>query len=421
MKCKLGDICDITSSKRIFANEYCTFGVPFFRGKEIIEKQNGKPVSNELFIEESRYTEIKNKHGVPQNGDLLLTSVGTLGVPYIVQNERFYFKDGNITWFRNFRNASSQFIYYWLLSPFGRQQIDSKSIGSTQKALTIDALLGFDIDLPPLSVQREIAAILSALDAKIANNTAINHNLEQMAQAIYREALIKGDVGVLNDVPFNDDIFRKHVKNHNAKRLFENIDINAFEKVKLGELIKVQTKSGIPVEAAKALGDAGKYRFYTSGKAILSWDKPLVNGENIYLNDGGAADVAYFNGDAAYSTHTLAITSNDTNRLKTLYLYCFLYANIEFINDMLFTGTCLKNLNRKQFLNWEIPLPPIEIQSALEAQVATLEAQVAALEAQNKILSGVRDAILPRLMSGEMSVAGFGDDDYGLSKEEKNA
>ena len=177
MKYKLGDICDITSSKRIFANEYRTFGVPFFRGKEIIEKQNGKPVSNELFIEESRYAEIKDKHGVPQKGDLLLTSVGTLGVPYIVQNERFYFKDGNITWFRNFRNASSQFIYYWLLSPYGRQQIDSKSIGSTQKALTIDALLSFDIDLPPLLVQHEIAATLSAFEAKIANNTAINHHL----------------------------------------------------------------------------------------------------------------------------------------------------------------------------------------------------------------------------------------------------
>jgi type I restriction enzyme S subunit len=192
MRYKLGEVCDITSSKRIFAREYRTSGVPFYRGKEIIEKQADKDVSNELFIEEERYNEIKSKHGVPQEGDLLLTSVGTLGVPYIVKNEKFYFKDGNLTWFRNFRGVTSEYIYYWLLSPKGRQQIDSKCIGSTQKALTIDALLNFELDLPPLPVQQEIRATLSALDAKIAANNAINHNLEQTALAVFVENFIYG-------------------------------------------------------------------------------------------------------------------------------------------------------------------------------------------------------------------------------------
>ena len=176
-KCTLSDICDITSSKRIFAHEYRTHGIPFYRGKEIIEKQSGKPISNELFIEESRFNELKTKHGAPLPGDIILTSVGTLGIPYVVQKERFYFKDGNLTWLRNFRNASSQFIYYWLLSPSGHHQIESKSIGSTQRALTIDALLSFIIDLPPIEVQLKIVNILSSLDNKIAVNTKINHHL----------------------------------------------------------------------------------------------------------------------------------------------------------------------------------------------------------------------------------------------------
>ena len=174
---RINEICEITSSKRIFAHEYRSFGIPFYRGKEIIEKQAGKPVSNELYIDENHYMEIGSKHGAPQEGDLLLTSVGTLGIPYVVKNERFYFKDGNITWFRNFRSASSKYLYYWFLSPYGRQQIDSKSIGSTQKALTIDALLGFEFELPPLEQQIEIVQILQTLDDKIANNKAVNHHL----------------------------------------------------------------------------------------------------------------------------------------------------------------------------------------------------------------------------------------------------
>ena len=145
---RLGDVCTITSSKRIFANEYQNYGIPFYRGKEIIEKQKGEKVSNELFISKDKYDEIKKKHGVPSEGDMLLTSVGTIGIPYIVQDEIFYFKDGNLTWFQNFNGINNRFLYYWFFTPFAKSLIDSKAIGSTQKALTIDTLKKFEIKLP---------------------------------------------------------------------------------------------------------------------------------------------------------------------------------------------------------------------------------------------------------------------------------
>lgn len=56
----LKEVCEITSSKRIFAHEYQTFGVPFFRGKEVTEKFNGNEISTELFITEEKYNEIQN-------------------------------------------------------------------------------------------------------------------------------------------------------------------------------------------------------------------------------------------------------------------------------------------------------------------------------------------------------------------------
>ena len=91
---KLGDLCSITSSKRIFADEYRESGVPFYRGKEIIELQKGSNISSELYISEERYNEINMKYGVPIKGEMLLTSVGTLGIPYVVNDGKFYFKDG---------------------------------------------------------------------------------------------------------------------------------------------------------------------------------------------------------------------------------------------------------------------------------------------------------------------------------------
>ena len=174
---KLGTLCSITSSKRIFADEYRDSGIPFYRGKEIIELQKGSNISSELFISEERYDEIKRKHGAPKKGEMLLTSVGTLGIPYIVNNENFYFKDGNLTWFRNFNGIEPMYLYYWFLSPAGKNQIDSKAIGSTQKALTIDCLSKFDINLPSLEVQRKIIGLLCSIDNKIRNNKQINDNL----------------------------------------------------------------------------------------------------------------------------------------------------------------------------------------------------------------------------------------------------
>jgi type I restriction enzyme S subunit len=96
---RMEELCEITSSKRIFAADYVSAGVPFYRGKEITEKYKGNlDVSTELFISEEKFIEIERKFGSPVEGDLLLTSVGTLGSPYVVRaDERFYFKDGNLT------------------------------------------------------------------------------------------------------------------------------------------------------------------------------------------------------------------------------------------------------------------------------------------------------------------------------------
>ena len=174
---KLGDVCNISSSKRIFAKEYQTSGIPFYRGKEIIEKHNGNKVSTELYITHERYEEIKNKLDVPRKGDILLSSVGTLGVPWLVDEEEFYFKDGNLTWLRVGTELLPEYLYLWLNSREAQNQIDMMCIGSTQKALTIDTLKKFDIQIPDIGSQRKIIDIMYSVINKIDTNREINKNL----------------------------------------------------------------------------------------------------------------------------------------------------------------------------------------------------------------------------------------------------
>lgn len=142
------EICTLASSKRVFANDYAACGIPFYRGKEITLKQSGQPITEPLFIETSHFEDIKNKYGVPMKGDILITAVGTIGNSYLVQNEEFYFKDGNIIWLKNFSHGLNYYVYDFMKTSIFKQLLEGICIGSTQTALTIVALSKLLIKIP---------------------------------------------------------------------------------------------------------------------------------------------------------------------------------------------------------------------------------------------------------------------------------
>lgn len=170
---KLGEVCDITSSKRIFADEYVEEGIPFYRSKEVIERSKGLPISVELFISEERYKDVKEKYGVPELGDILITAVGTIGKIWSVNTEEpFYFKDGNLVWLRKINKELID-------SPFFRASLvilveDYKKVnanGAAYNALTIIKLKDMQCVLPPLSLQQSFAEKIEAIEKQKANIT----------------------------------------------------------------------------------------------------------------------------------------------------------------------------------------------------------------------------------------------------------
>lgn len=175
--------------------EYVPAGIPFYRGKEVIERAKGNAVSTELFITQTQYLEIKRKFGSPQNNDILLTSVGTLGVAYFVMGDGdFYFKDGNVTWFRNFdANVVPKYVYYWLTSPETQKRLDEVSIGSTQRALTISSLKALQIQLPSIKNQKAIVEMLDAIVDRITLLRETNATLEAIAQALFKSWFVDFD------------------------------------------------------------------------------------------------------------------------------------------------------------------------------------------------------------------------------------
>src|ERR1700722_10410029 len=168
----LGDLFDITSSKRVFESDWKSNGVPFYRAREIVKLAQQGFVDNELFISEEMFSRYLAKYGIPAEGDIMVTGVGTLGICYVVQkNDKFYFKDGNIIWLKKKTEADSRFVEYAFKSDFLRKQIDD-SVGATVGTYTIIKAKNTRIPVPPLPEQRRIVGILDEAFEGIATAKA---------------------------------------------------------------------------------------------------------------------------------------------------------------------------------------------------------------------------------------------------------
>ena len=186
----LGDLFEITSSRRVFQSEWKTEGVPFYRARELAILGEKGCVTNELFISKEMYGAYKRIYGVPRIGDMLVTGVGTLGKAYIVSDDHeFYFKDGNIIWFQISGKVSSEFLRQLYLTPLITKQIDDASAGTTVGTYTISGARKTAIPFPSLAEQTAIAAILSDMDAEIAAGDANVAKARQLKEGMVQELL----------------------------------------------------------------------------------------------------------------------------------------------------------------------------------------------------------------------------------------
>jgi type I restriction enzyme S subunit len=377
----INEVCDITSTKRIYRADYEAEGVPFYRGKEIIEKQRGVlDVSTALFISEEKFQAIEEKFGAPHPGDLLLTSVGTLGVPYIVQpGERFYFKDGNLTWFRNLRNIYSRFLYYWLLSPMGKAQLGRSTIGSSQPALTIVLLKQMEIDLPDFPAQHKIASILSAYDDLIKNNLRRIKILEEIAQALYREWFVK----------FR---FPGHEKARMVDSPLGKIP-EGWEVKKLGDVIELAYGKGLK----KTDRIEGNVPVYGSSGVLGYHITRLVNGPGIIVGRKGNVGSVHWSNSDFFPIDTVFYVKTKLS----LYYVFYNFQTQNFIN----TDAAVPGLSRNQAYLLPFLVPPYSILKQFEEMIKPFFALGIKMKDKIEVLKHTRDLLLPKLISGELDVS----------------
>ena len=130
---------DVGSVKRIHQSDWKNEGIRFLRARDIVAFSKNEEPTDLLYIDGNRYDEYSKVSGKVQKGDLLVTGVGSIGVPMLIEsNDPIYFKDGNIIWFKNNDALDGNFFYYSFTSS-GIQSFIRKSSGTgTVGTYTID-------------------------------------------------------------------------------------------------------------------------------------------------------------------------------------------------------------------------------------------------------------------------------------------
>lgn len=190
---RIGSFARVTSSKRIFEESYVDEGVPFYRSKEITDLSKGLHVQTEIFIPEEVFEQVNEASPAPKCGDILLTSIGTIGNTWISDGRKFYYKDGNITQIEANDSFDSAYVEYCFSSNVVLEQYTRLAMGSTLLALTIIKIKKILVAFPPLDEQRKIVQYLklkcSSIDAAIKNKENLITKLVDYKKSLIYEVV----------------------------------------------------------------------------------------------------------------------------------------------------------------------------------------------------------------------------------------
>ena len=230
---RLGNIFDITSSKRVMKKEWRDSGIPFYRAREIVSINKNRPLKDPIFIDEDTYLKKIKISGKPNEGDILLTGVGTLGIPYIVpKDKKFYFKDGNIIWLKNFGNLNSEYLSWYVQCPYMLKIINDNR-GTTVGTLTIVRSKNLVIPIPPLEEQKRIVAKIEKL-MPLVDEYAESYNRLQKIDNEFEDKLKQSVL----QYAMEGKLVKQNLSDEPASELIKKIENEKAELIKEGKIKK---------------------------------------------------------------------------------------------------------------------------------------------------------------------------------------
>jgi type I restriction enzyme S subunit len=323
------------------------------------------------------------------------------------------------------KSLDARFLRYVLVShEYQSRLLALASAGATRPALTKSMIEELDVPSPPLVEQKAIAAVLGALDDKIELNRRMNVTLEAMARALFQSWFIDFDPvrakldgrnpAALDPATLLPDSFQDSEVGHIPK---------GWTIQPVGEVVDC-VGGGTPSTAEPKYWEGGTHH-WTTPKDFSSLQAPVLLDTDRKLTDAGIAKIssgllpagtlllssrapvgylAIAAMPVAINQGFIALKCNE--RASNFFMLNWCQTNMAEIESRA-TGTTFAEISKQNFRPIRVVLPPQELMAAFTGKVAPLYAQITANLHQSRTLATLRDTLLPKLLSGELSVAGI--------------
>jgi type I restriction enzyme S subunit len=378
-------------------------GVPVIRGSNLRDDLTRFVPEGFVFVSSERAKSYRAQH--VKAGDLVFTCWGTLGqvglIPddgpfseYIISNKQLKLRP-------NSEIADSEFLFYYFGSPQMVNHIRSIAIGAAVPGINLGLLKGLKVALPPLVHQRSIASFLSAYDNLIENNTRRIKILEQIAEMLYREWFVN---------------FR--FPGHEKVKMVESEMGLIPERWAVTTLKDVASFIGRGISPAyddSAEGLVINQKCIRDGKLLLAQarrqskkvpEEKVVQEGDVLINSTGVGTL----GRIAQVLEPIPNCTVDSHvsivrpKRNSEFLGRVLLSMEDYFAAQGVGSTGQTELGRERIGSTQIVKPPERLQEEFCRTVSPMNKMLVCCIKKNEILRNTRDLLLPKLVSGEVSV-----------------
>ncbi len=341
---------------------------------------------------------------VVDEGDILLSIVGTIGLVGIVGKSLHQANQTeNCVKLVNLNGIDPLFLYYFLLSPKGQEEIKRGTVGAVQAKLPIKNIENIEISLPPLEEQRRIAGILGAIDDKIECNRRINANLESQAQALYKQWFVDFEFPNEKGKPYKSSGGK--IIDSELGQIPEGWSVGT-----LSDLANVTMGQSPNGKSFNENGDGivfyqGRTEFGVRYPSIrLYTTEPTRYAEPMSVLLSVRAPVGDINIATQRCCIGRGVASIKSKTDDNAYMYCCLKELRPQLDQYNGEGTVFGSINRKELEGLTLCIPPQDIIHRFNTLIIGMDKQMFNVFQENNNLATLRDTLLPKLMNGEIKI-----------------
>ncbi len=389
----------------ITKDNFVSSGVPVIRGGNLTSEKFNE--SDFVFISEAKADSLKSSNASPK--DIVITHRGTLGqvgiIPVNGKYNRYVVSQSQMKLRCDESIANPDFVFYFLRSPQGQYLLlkNTSTTGVPSIAQPLTTLKNILIPFPSLNEQHAIASILCSLDDKIALNHSMNSTLEAIGQALFARWFV--------DFEFPDGEGKPYRSSGGEMVETELGEVPKGWRVgTLGELCDIIMGQSPPGTTYNEIGDGLPFyqgitdfgfrfpnrrvyctaptRFAEEGNVLLSVRAPV-----------GSLNVADERCAIGRGVATLRLKGKQHG-----YLYYLLCATQSGWNKFEAEGTVFGSVNKADVNDFKVILPPETLRNKFGSLMEPLDKQIMNNEKQSRTLAALRDALLPKLMSGKIRI-----------------